>query len=155
MPPLPRLLLCVSPTMEPGGCFPTLNLSAEASHGFWVLYISNPLFVPLTQKSSCSPEKLIGVSIAFYENERVSLGGLFCGWFLLIPCPTAVLMTPWPSCSWVWDGHPRLTWFHWLLSLSFLVSVLPDAIKYTTEFPADTWAKSLCRAAQWEWLENI
>lgn len=59
-----------------------------------ILYISNPLFVPLTQKSSCSPEKLIWVSIAFYKNERVSLGGLFCGWFSLIPCPTAVLMTP-------------------------------------------------------------
>lgn len=113
-----------------------------------IFYISNPLFVPLTQKSSCSPEKLIWVSIAFYKNERVSLGGLFCGWFSLIPCPTAVLMTPRPSCSWVWDGHPRLAWFHWMFSLSFLLSVLPDAVKYTSEFPADTWEKSLYRAAQ-------
>lgn len=126
----------------------TVNLSAESSHGFWILYISNPLFVPSTQKSSCSPEKLIGVSIAFYKNEHVRLGGLFCGWFSLIPCPTAVLMTPRPSCSWVWDGHLRLAWFHWLLSLSFLLSVLPDAMKYTSEFPADTWEKSLFRATQ-------
>lgn len=101
----------------------------------FIWHTSDRLLLPRPQRSWCSPEKLIWISIPLQivkqEWTHLSLGGLLPSLFLLIPFPTVRLKAPLSSSSGSGVPCPRLVPFPCfvLFPVSSLWSGLPDVIK--------------------------